>query len=432
MNKPIIEVKNIWKKYTYGQLLPYLTLRDSIGNIFRQPLNLLKQNQESSKNSLNKNEFWVLQDISFHINKGEIVGIIGRNGAGKSTLLKILSRITPPDRGEIILRGRVNSLLEVGTGFQGELTGRENIYLNGAILGMLQSEIREKFDEIVAFSEIGKFLDTPVKHYSSGMYVRLAFSVAAHLQPEILIIDEVLAVGDIAFQKKCLGKIENVANMGRTVLFVSHNIGAIRNLCSRTILIDAGKVVMVGPTEQTLYAYNKLMRNIKIDDKTLIHNQAVRRGSGAIRFTSVLLLDMDGKKRYDYILGETVKFKLSYKIFKEVKGLVVSVSLRSGNTREFVTSIQHSISEGVQNVGTVGLAIIELPLTNIRPGEYPLYFHISEKYGQKTNIDVIDDLTAPLVILNKNDAGDPDINQNQFIGYFSMQSNLVLNEINKK
>ena len=188
-------------------------------------------------------EFWALKDVSFEVKQGEVLGIIGRNGAGKSTLLKILSRITEPTEGRVSLRGRVASLLEVGTGFHPELTGRENIFLNGAILGMTQREIRKKFDEIVAFAEVEKFLDTPVKHYSSGMYVRLAFAVAAHLEPEILVVDEVLAVGDAEFQKKCLGKMDEVSRReGRTVLFVSHNMGVISNLCSLAIWLDAGQV----------------------------------------------------------------------------------------------------------------------------------------------------------------------------------------------
>ena len=211
---PIIEVKGLSKKYRMGESQPYLTLRDSLVNFVKNPFKKIKKD-------LNKDEFWALKDINFTVEPGEVVGIIGRNGAGKSTLLKILSRITPPTTGEITLRGRVGSLLEVGTGFQQELTGRENIYLNGAILGMSQVEIRRKFDEIIAFAEVEKFIDTPVKHYSSGMYVRLAFAVAAHLEPEILLVDEVLSVGDVSFQKKCLGKMEDIGQAGRTIYLLA-------------------------------------------------------------------------------------------------------------------------------------------------------------------------------------------------------------------
>ena len=200
-------------------------------------------------------EFWALKDVSFEVKRGEVLGIIGRNGAGKSTLLKILSRITEPSEGRVTIKGRVASLLEVGTGFHPELTGRENIYLNGAILGMTRAEIKRKFDEIVAFAEVEKFLDTPVKRYSSGMYVRLAFAVAAHLEPEILVVDEVLAVGDAEFQKKCLGKMSEVASGGRTVLFVSHNMAAVTSLCSRAVLLVGGKLGRQGDVAETVGAY---------------------------------------------------------------------------------------------------------------------------------------------------------------------------------
>jgi len=227
-------------------------------------------------------EFWALRGVDFEIEKGEVVGIIGRNGAGKSTLLKILSRITEPTTGRVELRGRVASLLEVGTGFHPELSGRENIFLNGAILGMSRAEIRRKFDEIVAFAEVEKFLDTPVKHYSSGMYVRLAFAVAAHLEPEVLIIDEVLAVGDAEFQKKCSGRMGEVAREGRTVFFVSHNLGAVRSLCSRCIYLRGGAVAMDGPTEAVLEAYDN---DIHALDQTVI------RGIESFSVRGVRLLD---------------------------------------------------------------------------------------------------------------------------------------------
>jgi len=247
---PIIHIENISKKYLIGHQSreKYLTLRDRIGNMIGS-MGKKRQGRYSE-------EFWALQDISFEVNQGESVGIIGPNGAGKSTLLKILSRITEPTTGRVTLNGRVASLLEVGTGFHPELTGRENIFLNGAILGMRKADIIKKFDEIVAFSEVEKFLDTPVKRYSSGMYVRLAFAVAAHLEPEILVVDEVLAVGDAQFQKKCLGKMDDVArNHGRTVLFVSHNMQAIQNLCSTGILLKNGKMEKKGNVLQVVSTY---------------------------------------------------------------------------------------------------------------------------------------------------------------------------------
>ncbi|OGJ37770.1 MAG: hypothetical protein A2182_03155 [Candidatus Pacebacteria bacterium RIFOXYA1_FULL_38_18] len=252
MMKPIIEVSHLSKKYKYGESQPYYTLRDALVNFIKTPASLLSKKQSSLK----KNEFWALKDVSFKLNQGDVLGILGPNGSGKSTLLKILSRITFPTEGSAMLRGTVGSLLEVGTGFQQELTGRDNIYLNGAILGMKKSDITKKFDEIVNFSGVEKFIDTPVKHYSSGMYMRLAFSVAAHLDSRILIVDEVLAVGDAEFQKKCLGKMESVSkNEGRTVLFVSHNMMAVKRLCQKGILLKNGKMEAEGSIESVISKY---------------------------------------------------------------------------------------------------------------------------------------------------------------------------------
>ncbi|MFL6466527.1 MAG: ABC transporter ATP-binding protein [Pyrinomonadaceae bacterium] len=248
---PIIRVENLSKQYTLGaKAEPYTTLRESLVRAARKPIEMVRGNGRAEQS-----RFWALKDVSFDVMPGEVVGIIGRNGAGKSTLLKILSRITEPTSGRVELYGRVGSLLEVGTGFHPELTGRENIYLNGAILGMRREEIAKKFDEIVDFAEIEEFLDTPVKRYSSGMYVRLAFAVAAHLEPEILIVDEVLAVGDAEFQKKCLNKMKDVGEHGRTVLFVSHNMQAVLRLCQRAILVGAGEIQVDGPASNVTAAY---------------------------------------------------------------------------------------------------------------------------------------------------------------------------------
>ncbi len=230
---------------------------------------------------------WALKDISFQVHAGEAIGIIGRNGAGKSTLLKVLSRITEPTEGRAYIQGRVASLLEVGTGFHPELSGRENIYLNGAILGMRRTEIAQKFDEIVAFAEIEKFLDTPVKRYSSGMYVRLAFAVAAHLEPEVLVVDEVLAVGDLAFQKKCLGKMEDVTKGGRTVLFVSHNMNAVQRLCTTSIMLDQGRLVAQGPTSGVITRYLSSSAGAITPASWIDLAQMGRRGTGRAHFTSI-------------------------------------------------------------------------------------------------------------------------------------------------
>ncbi len=254
MSHPIIRVENLGKKYTLShQQEKASSFREALTQWATSPFTRSHQPRE------NREEFWALKDVSFEIQPGDRVGIIGRNGAGKSTLLKILSRITAPTWGEIRIKGRVASLLEVGTGFHPELSGRENIFLNGAILGMSKAEIKRKFDEIVAFAEVERFIDTPVKRYSSGMYVRLAFAVAAHLEPEVLVVDEVLAVGDSQFQKKCLGKMENVAEEGRTVLFVSHNLTAIARLCDSAILLSSGSLMRSGPTREVLQHYQTLI-----------------------------------------------------------------------------------------------------------------------------------------------------------------------------
>jgi lipopolysaccharide transport system ATP-binding protein len=267
MSDVVIQCEKLGKSYTIGHQGPmeqYTALRDVLA---RQARGLWNATRRALRGQMavagdQVEEFWALKDVSFEIKRGEVVGIIGRNGAGKSTLLKILSRITEPTEGRVTLRGRVASLLEVGTGFHPELTGRENIFLNGAILGMTRAEIKRKFDEIVAFAEVEKFLDTPVKRYSSGMYVRLAFAVAAHLEPEILVVDEVLAVGDAEFQKKCLGKMQDVSRDGRTVLFVSHNMAAIERLCQRVVYLDGGKVHGLYPDSRTgVLAYRECTTN---------------------------------------------------------------------------------------------------------------------------------------------------------------------------
>ena len=244
--KPAIDIRNLGKQYELNESAPYVALRDILSQSVKKVFSPAAK----------KEKFWALRDIDLRIEPGERVGIIGRNGAGKSTLLKIISRITPPTTGEAFIRGRVGSLLEVGTGFHPELTGRENIYLNGSILGLKKAEITRQLDAIIDFSGVEKFIDTPLKHYSSGMQLRLAFSVAAHLEPEILLIDEVLAVGDLEFQKKCLGKMEEVSRKdGRTILFVSHNLDSIRKFCSAALLLDEGKLIANGPTENIIQQY---------------------------------------------------------------------------------------------------------------------------------------------------------------------------------
>ncbi|HEX8367744.1 MAG TPA: ABC transporter ATP-binding protein [Pyrinomonadaceae bacterium] len=285
--KPIAKVENLSKQYQLGnRASSETTLREALAGIFRAPLNVFTR-----RNRNDRQTFWALRDVSFEVEPGEVVGIIGRNGAGKSTLLKILARVTHPTGGQVELYGRTNSLLEVGTGFHPELTGRENIFVNGAILGMKRREIERKFDEIVAFAGIDEFLDTAVKHYSSGMYARLAFSVAAHLDSEILIIDEVLSVGDSEFQKKCLGKVTDAARAGRTIFFVSHNMAAVENLCRRAIVLEKGKVTFIGKQTDAISHYlAKADKNLKMD----FSRHADRNGSGEVRVTAIEIRDTRG------------------------------------------------------------------------------------------------------------------------------------------
>ncbi len=272
--------KTSGKKYTIGaNQARYQTVRESLTNAFHQSFRTNKGQKSTEENTI-----WALKDVNFEVKHGEVLGIIGRNGAGKSTLLKILARITKPTTGRIELNGRVGSLLEVGTGFHPELTGRENIYLSGAILGMKRKEIIRKFDEIVDFAEIEKFLDTPVKHYSSGMYMRLAFAVAAHLEPEILLVDEVLAVGDAEFQKKCLGKMGDVASEGRTVLFVSHNMDAIQNLCSSSILIQQGFLTDKSTSKEIITKYLSETHS-NVEEIESLSKRIDRSGTGDIKIT---------------------------------------------------------------------------------------------------------------------------------------------------
>lgn len=280
MSDVAIRCENLSKQYRIGSPEPYKTLREAISTTALAPFRRLRNGSQNGNGYI-----WALDNVSFEIKRGEVVGIIGLNGAGKSTLLKILSRITGPTRGHADIYGRVGSLLEVGTGFHPELTGRENIYLNGAILGMRKTEIERKFDEIVAFAEVEKFLDTPVKRYSSGMYVRLAFAVAAHLEPEILVVDEVLAVGDASFQKKSLARMGKAASGGRSVLFVSHNLAAINSLCTRCLLLDHGELVMSGPPDEVTSQYLATAHEKAENGGSL--EEVERYGSGRARFTTV-------------------------------------------------------------------------------------------------------------------------------------------------
>jgi lipopolysaccharide transport system ATP-binding protein len=322
MSNPAIIVENLGKRYTIGhQRANRDGLRHAIESAIREPLTWLRSGRQKK---LQQVDFWALKGVSFHIKQGEVVGIIGSNGAGKSTLLKILSRITVPSEGRIRIDGRIASLLEVGTGFHQELTGRENIFLNGAILGMTRAEIIRKFDEIVEFSGIEEFLDTPVKRYSSGMYVRLAFAVAAHLEPEILIVDEVLAVGDTAFQKKCIGKMENFAQSGRTVLFVSHNMDAVQTLCQRAILLDGGKIRADGYVDSVVEDY--FSRFSTSSGQQL-------RGANGLAIEKVVLKNDGGQETRQFCPGEDLIIEITFDAEKclESPYFILAVRGQKGN-----------------------------------------------------------------------------------------------------
>jgi lipopolysaccharide transport system ATP-binding protein len=318
----VIEIKNLKKKYTINHYTGrYVALRDVFANIIQHPLRFLKQKTKIIVGRQVKEDFYALNGITLNVEKGSVIGVIGKNGAGKSTLFKILTGITPPTEGEIILRGKVASLLEVGTGFHPELSGRENIFLNGAILGMTKKEIESKFEEIVSFAGMEKFLDTPVKHYSSGMYMRLAFSVAAHMEPDILLVDEVLAVGDAEFQKKCLGKMEEVTKKaGRTVLFVSHNLSAIKSICTQCILLDKGKLEMFGPTNEVVQAYLEKISDQKTEWKGETKTKDVK-------LLHTWVTSLSENKEYDS--GTDIEIGMEIEAEKDIDHAIVGMTLWS-------------------------------------------------------------------------------------------------------
>jgi lipopolysaccharide transport system ATP-binding protein len=361
--EPIIVVKHLSKQYRIGLDRTYKTFSESAVNVMKSPVKALKKLRQRT------DTFWALKDINFEVQRGEVVGIIGRNGAGKTTLLKILARITHPTEGEVVLRGRVGSLLEVGTGFHPELTGRENIYFNGAILGMTKKEIEAKFDEIVDFSGVEQFLDTPLKRYSSGMQVRLAFSVAAHLEPEILLVDEVLAVGDAEFQKKCLGKMGEVAKEGRTVLFVSHNMAAIQNLCRRCILLKDGKINGIGEAKDIVTKYLSTiseLTQIPLKDRT------DRKGNGLIRITNVIFQNAKRETVNHFISGEDAYILLEYesKSNDNLNNVDVALSVDNSSGERIFTLYSEFTNDTFYKVGKNGFFVCYVPNLPFTSGKY--------------------------------------------------------------
>lgn len=360
MDETVITVENISKRYILGSGDPYKTLRESIVNCFRKPL---KQGEKTAVDAKSK-ELWALHDVSFEVKQGDIVGVIGRNGAGKSTLLKILARITDPTAGRITMKGRVGSLLEVGTGFHPELSGHENVYLYGAILGMDRYEVTRKFDEIIAFAELEKFVETPVKRYSSGMYMRLAFAVAAHLDPEILLVDEVLAVGDVSFQKKCLGKMNEVSKGGRTVLFVSHNMSSIQRLCTKGLLLDKGRVVATGSAAQVteLYVKNGVTASLCWERE--------QENSKDAYFTKVFMRGPDGNAAEFITTADAPCVTLEFSVRTKCSDLQLSVGLLDKTGDEIFASAPQDVNLTVPELPGNYVAQIDFPKELLLPTSY--------------------------------------------------------------
>ncbi len=375
------DIRGVWHKLTNRQN-PYIT-------------SAATNNRETESD----NDFvWALKDINFDVKQGEILGLIGKNGAGKSTLLKILSRTTAPTTGSIKIKGKIASLLEVGTGFHPDLSGRDNIFLNGAILGMKKSEIRSKFDAIVEFAGVQRYIDTPVKRYSSGMYVRLAFAVAAHLEPDILIIDEVLAVGDSEFQNKCLGKMKDVSEQGRTVIFVSHNMGAVADLCSRAILLKHGMILQDGATDDIIRSYVQQNMKVKLNDSSSLNDATVRRGTGQVRFEKIRMLNSLGEEVNEFFQGDKVIFEMSFQVNAPINELMASITLRSGKTRDIVTSTKRNKIESTNfKTGDIIHVRYEFPRLSLRPGVYETYYWLGNQSAE-TAFDVVDNLLPPIVV----------------------------------
>jgi lipopolysaccharide transport system ATP-binding protein len=388
MSNIAIRVDNLSKHYRIGLVRQrYHTLRDEIADSVRS---LFRRNDRGHQED---ETFWALRDVSFEVKHGEVVGIIGRNGAGKSTLLKILSRVTEPTQGGAMIQGRVGSLLEVGTGFHGELTGRENIYLNGAILGMKKAEIDRKFDEIVAFSELEQFIDTPVKRYSSGMYIRLGFAVAAHLELEILIVDEVLAVGDVGFQKKCLGKMSGLANQGRTVLFVSHNMAAVQALCSRGIYLSGGRVAADTSNIEAIRSYSA---DASDGSSQPLAQRRDRRGRGQLRFTDHWIENKEGRRIDNVLVGEDVRFCFAYEASQPLRLVHVAFNLQEQVGDPIVNFNTGTVGQDFDEAPQKGVFVCEIEKFPLRAFRYDgnLYCEVQKSIADRVQsafaIDVID------------------------------------------
>lgn len=369
-----VSAESLGKRYRIGAaVVRQNTLRDALAHRVRALRDGLRASGRNARSG--HRDIWALKDVSFDVPRGEVLGIVGRNGAGKSTLLKILSRITEPTEGRARIRGRVASLLEVGVGFHPELTGRENIFVNGAILGMSRRDIASRFDEIVAFSEVEQFIDTPVKHYSSGMHVRLAFAVAAHLEPDVLLVDEVLAVGDAGFQKKCLGKMRDVGQVGRTVLFVSHNLAAVAGLCHRAMLVDGGRIVHRGDVARVVEAY---LGSFGDPTSFSLASRTDRYGDGRLRVTSVGVLDADGQPASGLQSGRPGSIVLRYECPQpeRIRNVLVNVYLFTAAGERLCDFATDLVGDNFAQVPAAGEFVCRVPLVPLQPGRYPFTFRV--------------------------------------------------------
>ena len=363
----VIEFNNVWKKFRKGE--KFASLRDTIPNFFRQ-IGAKKKNDTD----LESKEFWALKKVHFQIEKGEVLGIIGPNGAGKSTVLKLLSRIIVPNKGEIKIEGRLSALIEVTAGFHNELTGRENTYLNGTILGMTRKEIDAKFDEIVEFSGVGEFIDTPVKRYSSGMYSRLGFSVAAHMDPDILLVDEVLAVGDIAFQAKCAQKMREMLNSGVTIVLVSHNISLIQGLCKRVILLDKGKVLKEGASDEVIPYYQDVVYKKRTEEikrkMSLQYDKVSINTEAAVKILDVSVCDSNSEEKATFSVGEPISIKVAYEAHEKIESPVFSLDIIRADGVLCCSSNTKNSGLSIKNIKDKGTINIDLGKINLAPGIY--------------------------------------------------------------
>ena len=380
MSNVVIKVEGLWKEYRLG-VMNHQTLAHDLQSWWARCRGKEDPNSQlGSVSSLphGSKKFWALRDVSFEVGQGEILGIVGRNGAGKSTLLKILSQVTSPTRGKVCFNGRIASLLEVGTGFHPELTGRENIFLNGAILGMSKADIRNRLDEIIAFAEVDNFIDTPVKRYSSGMYVRLAFAVAAHLEPEILIIDEVLAVGDAYFQRKCLGKMQDVGRSGRTVLFVSHNMGTIRQLCTSGLLLDNGGIVALGNIGNIIDTYlQSISISRRIEGNFIASNSLL-----GITLIDVDIINDKGVKTSALQTGMPGSIRLFMEAAQQIENLIVSIAVHTlGDIRVCILHTKISGNISIDLVSAQQYLVCQLPKVSFPPAVYQLHIKVARANG---------------------------------------------------